>query len=121
MSWHDNEGLKDWSLDKIPELNQVDMAFLAHPFDWLPDWKSIASTKQEALDWQNSDWGKYVSRMFFQGVSAPTVIKEGVKEEDAKKAWMVVRAALGSYATSHEHKVSGCAWILSQFYELPTQ
>jgi hypothetical protein len=117
--WEDNEGVSDWSISKIPVVTELDVAFPAKALEWLPDWKSIAPTLSEALQWQDSEWGRVVSDVFFQGGVLVGKVLDDVDKNEALKAFSIVRASLGSFACSHEQKICACAWILSQYFELP--
>lgn len=125
MGWKEEDGVQDWSLDKISEISQADVAFPARGLTWLPDCKSMGfDTVGEACSvWMNNAWARYISRLFFDGGALPTEedSKEGVSKDDAAKALLIVRASLGSFAPSHEHKTSACAWILDKYFNGPPE
>ena len=117
MGWGENEGLAEWDLDKIESPGAAEQAFPANAYDWLPSQKAMSKDFNEALRWMDSNWGRLVSEWFFSGGEAPVKIKKNVSEEDAKKAFLIVRTALGSFQPAHEHKIAGCAWILDKYFE----
>lgn len=94
------------------EVSDLDVAFPDNIL-WqglLPTWEEVPEEFKE-----KSPWPAFVSRMFFEGGEWPKV-KDGVDGLKAKRHIMV---CLRSYQPSHEHKIAGVAWLMSQWFELP--
>ncbi len=102
----------------IPDISALDVAFgnIGH----LPKMKDLPEEFQR----ERSPFCKSVQTWFFDGATAsPNGItigdksytaKEGV---DAQKALAAIRAALGSFEPSHEHKIAGCGFLLSEWFD----
>ena len=62
-------------------------------------------------------WTEMVDRWVFSGLPKETVItpKAGV---DAKQALRHVGACMRSFEPQHEHKTAGCAYLLSQWFDV---
>ena len=64
----------------------------------------------------------FVSRWFFDGINPEDVLRlkprEGVEKTRALSA---IRAILGSFEPKHEHKNAGCAYLLSEWFELTSE
>jgi hypothetical protein len=96
----------------VPALSDLDVAFSS--IDHLPAWEEIP----EAFRRNNGDayrWCEFVSTWFFAGTNTALLMpKPGV---DKTAALRVVRAILGSFEPKHEHKIAGCAFLLSEWFE----
>ena len=90
----------------IPEISDVEVAFPAHPP--LPEQEDIP---ERFWSWPD-EWVKKAEQFFFKG--GRVTWKDGIDEE---KAMRVVRACLGSCAPTHEHKIAGVAYMLSEWAE----
>jgi len=99
----------------IPELTKFDVVW--NKDDHLPAWDDIP----EEFKRSNNPYCRFVSQWFFAGRKpedmARLVPKEGV---DRAKALAAVYAALGSFKPKHQHKEAGCAYLLSQWFDLTT-
>lgn len=104
----------------VPDVTGLDVAFgnIKHMprYDTLP-----AEFKRH----NGNAFCKAISAWFFKGASrAPNGItidgvtfaaKPGI---DANKALAAIKAILGSFEPKHEHKEAGCAYLLSQWFEI---
>ena len=60
-------------------------------------------------------WLEFFSDCFFKGIADLQLYpKEGV---DVDKAWRHIRALMRSWMPSHGDKESGCAYLMSQYFE----
>lgn len=64
---------------------------------------------------ENTKWNKVVSDWFYNGLKVSKWSpKEGV---DLNEAVRHIQAILGSFEPKHEHKMAGCAYLLSEFFD----
>lgn len=97
----------------IPELTDPDVVFgkIGH----LPRYEAIP----EDFKRSGNPFCRFVSDWFFKGRTqhdmARLKAKAGV---DRNKALRAIKAILGSWAPSHEHKEAGCAYLLSCWFDL---
>jgi hypothetical protein len=97
----------------VPELNDVDLAFgnIKH----MPKYDSVP----EEFHRMNNPYVRFVSEWFALGRTKDDmdrlIAKEGV---DKVKALRAIKAILGSWEPKHEHKEAGCAYLLSQWFDL---
>lgn len=99
----------------IPEVTDLDCAFgaamrILPPYKELPD--EFRSMRGKFCD--------AVSQLFYKGGTLSDLglrPKEGV---DESKVYRVLKACLGDFAPSHEHKIGGTGYLLSQWYETGT-
>lgn len=94
----------------VQEVNGADMAFGGNMKKLLPEYSDIP----EEFRRERSKWNKVVLDWFYCGLkNAVWSPKEGI---DEKKALQHVKAVMGSWEPSHEHKLYGCAYLLSEFF-----
>jgi len=103
----------------VPDLTGADIAFgnIKH----LPKREDLPKEFQR----ETSPFCKAVSSWFYSGAKAlpngleidgqKYMAKPGV---DARKALMAIKAALCSFEPSHEHKIGGCGFLLSEWFEV---
>lgn len=105
---------------EIPELNNIDVTFgnIRHMpiYDTLPD-----DFKQH----NGNVYCKAVATWFFKGAAGTSerleigdkifTPKPGV---DGPKAVAAIRAVLVSFQPKHEHKEAGCAFMLSEWFDM---
>jgi hypothetical protein len=106
----------------IPDVNAADCAFgnIKHmpKFDTLPD--------EFRRGWHRGNvWCDAISSWFYGGAKAtPDGIqidgkafkaKSGV---DPKKALSAIKACMASWEPKHEHKIAGCGFLLSEWFEV---
>ncbi|MCY8577536.1 hypothetical protein MOD24_16960 [Bacillus haynesii] len=81
------------SVDLLPKMNDI-----PHEF------------KYERNEWTNAIW-----EWFYEGKRPENLSpKPGIDSEEALRH---IKAALRSFEPKHEHKMAGCAYLLSQFFE----
>lgn len=97
------------------KVTDVELAFPARVVGTLLPETSDIPEEFHFLNRSNS-WIELVGRWFFQGLPKDVQFyaREGISAEDAYRH---VRACLGSFEPKHEHKVAGCAYLLSVFFE----
>lgn len=103
---------------RIPEVSDVEIAFPATP-PGLPAWNDLPKDFRENWHQNTHRWCRIPSKWFFKGGSLDEFglqPKEGV---DAEKAMRAIRACLGSFQPSHEHKIAGVAFMLSEWFDQP--
>lgn len=108
---------------QIPELTNLDTAFgnIKHmpkredlPEDFQRNWHSDRNPYCHAISmWFYKGCKFEDGKLIVDGVTFKA--KEGV---DAKKALAAIKACLGSFEPSHEHKIGGCGFMLSEWFEI---
>ena len=96
------------------DISNAEAAFGTGDVDLLPPYDQIP---KEFKEWNNKNkWGKIVDRWFFEGLPKGTKFnaKKGI---DEKKAFKHIVAAMRSFASKHEHKTAGVAYLMSEWYE----
>jgi hypothetical protein len=94
----------------VQEVTGLDLAFGGDMKKLLPAYNDIPEEFRRG----RTKWNKVVSDWFFFGLkNANWVPKDGV---DQNKALSHVKAIMGSWDPSHEHKEAGCAYLLSEFF-----
>ncbi|RTL03537.1 hypothetical protein EKK58_12780 [Candidatus Dependentiae bacterium] len=99
----------------VPQIKAIDLAF--GNIDHLPDMKDIPEEFNDRFD---NIHCRVVSAWFFNGYSKAEAIakitpKEGVDKVEAQRALATI---LRSYAPQHEHKIAGCGYLLSQWFNV---
>lgn len=95
---------------KPKKVTDADLAFGGAVNELLP---AYADIPQEFKQGSNK-WNTVVSDWFYYGLKG--VVWEPNEGIDVKDALRHVKAVLGSYAPKHEHKMAGCAYLLSEFF-----
>lgn len=118
----------------IPDVSDVDIVFSTKALSILPPYDKIPAAFKPvsycSMDGVRSyycrdkdgnkvepatKWLNVVSDWFFKGLKdAKWTPKEGV---DTAKALRAVKACIGDWSPSHEHKEAGCAFLLSEWFE----
>jgi hypothetical protein len=96
----------------IPELSDLEVAFPAKAP--IPPWDELP--KEFRDNWDDNAWCDIAAKFFYKGGSLDEfklTPKEGV---DVKKAIRAIKAALGSFEPSHEHKMAAVGYMLSQWF-----
>jgi len=103
----------------IPEIKGVDVAFgnIKH----MPKMADLPEEFQR----ERGPFCKAVASWFYSGAKpidngleidgVKFVAKPGV---DKSKALAAIKAALGSWEPKHEHKIAGCGFMLSEWFEI---
>lgn len=95
------------------EITNLDIAFgnIKH----MPEMKNIP---EEFKD-RNGDHYKFISNWFFSGITETEMNrfkeKEGVNRTMALAS---IRAVMASFDPKHEHKISACAYMFSEWFGL---
>lgn len=96
---------------KPVKVKDVDLAFGGNMQELLPKYDEIP---KEFID-GTTKWDKYISDLFYGYINELSVEpKEGVDVNDALRH---IKAILVSLNPKHEHKMAGCAYLLSEFFD----
>jgi len=97
---------------KPQEVTKLDIAFGGKAMELLPPDNDIPD---EFNQWHNK-WGDVVSKWFFNGLPKDTefVPVDGI---DTAQALAHIQAILGSFEPKHEHKMAGCAYLMSLWFK----
>lgn len=91
-------------------VTDVDLAFGGRIDVLLPAMKDIP----EAFINGGTVWNRAIERMFYDGPEGIAVEpKEGVSPREALRH---IAAVLVSFQPKHEHKLAGCAYLMSEFF-----
>lgn len=99
----------------IPELNNAAVAF--GDISALPAWEDIPEEFRKNWHSNSQPWCRIISQLFFKGGTYEEfglTAKDGVDEQAAKRA---IHSCLGSWTPKHEHKIAGCGYMLSQWFD----
>ncbi len=88
----------------------ADVSHLLPPIEDVPEEFHYYERRSEG----RSRWVAIASQWFGPGLQGGLVPKEGI---DAQTAGRHVQACLGSFQPKHEHKIAGCAYLLSLWFE----
>ncbi len=107
----------------IPDLDQVSIAFGS--IDHMPKRENLPEEFQKNWHRSSNKFCDAVSTWFYDGAKkipngvevdgVKFIAKDGV---DAAKALRAIQAALGSFEPSHEHKIGGCGYMLSEWFDI---
>lgn len=102
--------------DKPQQLDGLDAAF--GPRDGirqlLPKWEEIPEEFKQGTEHTNK-WIKVLGDWFFAGIELTNVVmKNGVERK-----WAIrhIGCIMHSFEPKHEHKIAGCAYLLSLWFE----
>lgn len=93
------------------EVTDVDLAFGGRTDELLPPVEEIPT---EFFD-DNNLWSKQIFKWFYYGAKSFSV--EGKKDIDEVEGIRHIAAILKSFKPKHEHKMAGCAFLASQFFD----
>lgn len=100
----------------IPNVSELDVAF--GNVSWLPKMKDIPEEfKEHNL---RNKYCAFISKWFFIGLTKEdfeTLIPK-ISREDIPKALAAISACMKSFEPKHEHKEAGCAYMLSEWFEI---
>lgn len=97
--------------NSIPEVSDLDCAFQGRWRELLPKWADLTDEEKRG----NGPFCDAVSSIFFSGgklADHGIHIKDGV---DGVKVHRYLRATLGDFGPSHEHKIGGIAHMLAKW------
>lgn len=94
-------------------VDKIEMAFGGDMAKLLPDYKTVIPDEFKG---NGNKWNKIFSTWFFSGLSKDTEFypKEGIKLDEAIAH---LRAIMASWQPKHEHKESGCAYLMSLWFD----
>lgn len=107
----------------IPELTGADIAFgnIKHmpkqeqlPEDFRKNWHSDSNKYCKAV----SSWFYSGAKRAGDGIEIDGVTFRPKPGVDGDKALRAIKAALGSFEPSHEHKIGGCGYMLSEWFDI---
>ena len=101
--------LEKWRLD-FPPVTDADVAFGGFPAEWFYDTLKTHDEKS------SRKWDDMASKLFFSGGKVPT--NKGLPEEYTRRGLRMLRAVLGSFRPSHEHKEAVAGLILKSICQL---
>lgn len=96
---------------EIPEVTDADCAFPTRYRELLPKWEDLSDDEKN----MRGPFCEALSSLFFRGgklADHGIVPKPGV---DLKKVMRYIRATLGDFGPSHEHKIGGIAHMLAKW------
>ena len=97
--------------NSIPEVDDLDCVFQTRWRDLLPKWADL--TKEEQA--MRGPFCDALSALFFSGgklADHGITVKAGF---DTAKIYRYIRATLGDFGPSHEHKIGGIAHMLAKW------
>jgi hypothetical protein len=95
----------------------LDIAFgPSNIMEWMPPYKELP----EEFRRERTTWASFVSGWFYRGLANVDRLK-AKPDIVATQALNHVKAVLGSWDPKHEHKMAGCAYLLSLWFEPITQ
>lgn len=99
------------SNEEIPEVSDMDCAFQGRWRELLPKWEELTSEEKN----QRGPFCEALNLIFFSGgklADHGITVKPGF---DANKVHRYIRATLGDFGPSHEHKIGGIAHMLAKW------
>lgn len=103
--------------DAIPEVSDLDCAFPTRWRELLPAWDELTPAERS----MNSPFCRALSSLFFEGGK---LSDHGIKVRDGydeRKVMRYIRATLGDFGPSHEHKIGGIAHALAKWCTIKTE
>ena len=92
-------------------ITNLDLAFPASVGHLLPPWADIPNQFKP----NGGKHGRLINEWFFSGIKLKAVqMKPGI---DQAMATRHLKCIMGSYELKHEHKVSGVAYLIEQWFE----
>ena len=98
---------------KIMEISDADIVFGGKISELLPGYNEIPSEFRNMNS--RNKWNQMVNDWFYCGLKNLRLKpKAGV---DIDKALRHIRAIMASFEPKHEHKIAGCAYLLSEWFD----
>lgn len=98
---------------EIKEVSDLDIAFGGRTRELLPPYEEIPEEFKRMSS--RNKWVSMVEDWFYYGLkNLQLKPKEGV---DINKAMKHIKAIMGSFEPKHEHKMAGCAYLLSLWFD----
>lgn len=101
---------------KPSPVTALDLAFPANVMHLMPEWADIP---QECKQW-SYPFAKIASMWFFEGLPKGFSMKPRDRI-DPTQAMRHLRCILGSFEPKHEHKIAAVAYLMSLWFEAPTE
>lgn len=93
----------------------VDQVFGGNIEELLPPRKDIPEEFSKLGS--NNKWVKLANDLYYEGSKIKKYECTCRGDMDPNEAIKHIRAIMVSYRPKHEHKIAGCAWLLSLFFE----
>jgi len=88
----------------------LDLAFGANLDRLLPHFQDIPDEFKDYLN----PWNILVSEWFYNGLDTELIeSKEGI---DQNQSLLHIKTIMDSFSPKHEHKIAGCAYLMSQWF-----
>lgn len=97
------------------EVSDTEIAFGGDIEKLLPNMDDIPQEFHDAFHNGNNKWVRFVSDIFY-GQNGEKWEIDTKDDIDVHLAARHIMAILHSFQPKHEHKIAGCAYLLSQFY-----
>jgi len=94
------------------EVSDLDVSFGGRAMKILPPMGKIPAKFKNF----NNVWCRWVENWFYSGLKELPKAKEGV---DLNLALLNIKACLGDFEPSQEHKIYGAGYLASLWFELP--
>lgn len=95
------------------DVTDADLTFGGNIKTLLPAFEQIPQEFKGASS--NNKWNRFIADWFYSGLTHLEV--KAKNDIDTKKALRHIGAVLGSFEPKHEHKMAGCAYLASCFFE----
>jgi hypothetical protein len=97
---------------KPKKISDVQLAFPTTIEGFLPKYQTLPEEFRE----EESPFSERISSLFYgKAKQSEFVAKDGI---DATAAWRHISYCLNSWEPKHEHKMAGCAYLLSLWFDL---
>jgi len=94
------------------KVSSLDVSFHSNLDRLLPQFQDIPDEFKN----HRNPWNILVSEWFLKGLDTDIIeSKEGINQ---CKALLHLQAIMGSFSPKHDHRISGCAYLMSQWFNL---
>lgn len=101
------------TIEQPPEVNDADTIFPTRFYQLCPAWDQLTEDEKKGRGYLCEG----LARLFFEGGTLESVgikVRDGV---DKARVLRFIRATLGDWSPSHEHKIGGIAHMLAKWCE----
>src|SRR5271165_5545303 len=105
----------------VPEIDRAGVVF--GDIEHLPKWNDL--DEEFRRNWSSNNFCEAISMWFYNGAkNIPNGIEiNGVKfiakaGVDSITALRAIKSVLGSWEPKHEHKIAGCGYMLSEWFNV---
>jgi len=96
-------------------VDDIDLQFGGKIDQLLPRWDEIPEEFVRHWHWNDHPWCGPINEWFHKGLDDKQFTpKAGI---DAQVAWRHMGACMRSWAPKHEHKIAGCGYLLSLWFD----